>query len=146
MTQPQPEIAQVVRSAQAAAEADEQYDPFKDPKRRPARSKDPAWKYAFWPELEGSRLLLQCNLCGKRVTSGPLRMKKHLAGGYTVVTMCPKTTPAIQKEMHAYMKSHSIGFKNLDEDEAGEEGGEQDKVKQVQKLPTPTPPGKGNLQ
>ena len=36
MTQSQPEIAQVVRSAQAVAEADEQYDPFKDPKSRPA--------------------------------------------------------------------------------------------------------------
>ena len=90
----QPEIAQVVRSGQAAEEADEHYDPFKDPKRRPTKSKDPAWKYAFWPDLN-KRLLLQCNLCAEQITSGPCRMKKHLAGGFTIVSMCTKTTPEI---------------------------------------------------
>ncbi|KAM3389449.1 hypothetical protein ACQJBY_011533 [Aegilops geniculata] len=120
----QPEISQVVRSAQAAEEADEHYDPFKDPKRRPAKSKDPAWKYAFWPDLN-RRLLLQCNLCGKQITSGPCRMKKHLAGGFTIVSMCTKTTLEIRKEMHDYLRTHSFRFKNLDGDEGGEEDGEE---------------------
>nr|XP_020199817.1 uncharacterized protein LOC109785632 [Aegilops tauschii subsp. strangulata] len=120
----QPEIAQVVRSGQAAEEADEHYDPFKDPKRRPTKSKDPAWKYAFWPDLN-KRLLLQCNLCAEQITSGPCRMKKHLAGGFTIVSMCTKTTPAIRKEMHGYLKTHSFRFKNLDGDEGGEEDGEE---------------------
>ena len=120
----QPEISQVVRSAQAAEEADEHYDPFKDPKRRPTKSKDPAWKYAFWPDLN-KRLLPQCNLCGKQITSGPCRMKKHLAGRFTIVSMCSKTTPEIRKEMHDYLRTHSFRFKNLDGDEGGDEGGEE---------------------
>jgi hypothetical protein len=47
-----PEISRVIRSDQAEAEAAEGYDPFKDPNRRPRRSKDPAWKYAFMCDLE----------------------------------------------------------------------------------------------
>ena len=115
----QPEISQVVRSAQAAEEADEHYDPFKDPKRRPTKSKDPTWKYAFWPDLN-KRLLLQCNLCGKQITSGPCRTKKHLAGGFTILSMCTKSIPKIQKEMHDYLRTNSYTFKNLDGDEGGQ--------------------------
>jgi hypothetical protein len=40
-----PEISQVIVSTQTAAENDEQYDPSKDPKRKPTKSKDPGWKY-----------------------------------------------------------------------------------------------------
>ncbi|SPT19209.1 unnamed protein product [Triticum aestivum] len=52
-------------------------------------------------------------------------MKKHLAGGFTIVSMCTKTTPAIRKEMHNYLKTHSFHFKNLEGDEGGEEDGEE---------------------
>jgi hypothetical protein len=107
-----PEISQVVNTAAAAAQADENYDPSKDPKRKPSRSKDPGWKYAFWPDLE-NKLLLQCTLCNKRVTCGFLRMKKHLAGGFTQVEKCPKATAAINKEMHDYMNTHSFRFKPI---------------------------------
>jgi hypothetical protein len=47
ITMSAPQISQVVVSAQTAAENAEHYDPSKDPKRRPTKSKDPGWKYAF---------------------------------------------------------------------------------------------------
>lgn len=124
-----PEISQVVCSAAAAAQADEHYDPSKDPARKPRRSKDPAWKYAFWPDLQ-DKLTLQCVLCGKNITSGVLRMKKHLGGGYTEVRMCLKATDEIRKEMHLYMKTNSTKFKAMqldgDEVEATDgDGGEE---------------------
>ncbi|KAK1685989.1 hypothetical protein QYE76_046837 [Lolium multiflorum] len=125
-----PEISQVIRSGQAEAEAAEGYDPFKDPNRRPRRSKDPAWKYAFMCDLE-DRLQLQCNLCGKKVGSGVNRMKKHLAGGFTIVTMCPKTTTAIQKEMHDYLKSNTFTFKNVEGGEGEAEQGCEEDVEEI---------------
>jgi hypothetical protein len=45
ITMSPPEISQVIVSTQTAAENDEQYDPSKDPKRKPTKSKDPGWKY-----------------------------------------------------------------------------------------------------
>ncbi|KAM3336297.1 hypothetical protein ACQJBY_030343 [Aegilops geniculata] len=94
-----PEISQTVCSAAALAQAVEDYDPSKDPGRKPTRTMDPAWKYAFWPDLQ-DKLTIQCVLCGKNVSSGVLRMKKHLGGGYKVVLMCLKATDGIRKEMH----------------------------------------------
>ncbi|KAM3351539.1 hypothetical protein ACQJBY_023483 [Aegilops geniculata] len=125
-----PEICQVVCSAAAAALADEHYEPSKDPARKPRRSKDPAWKYSFWPDLQ-DKLTLQCVLCGKNITSGVLRMKKHLGGGYTEVKMCLKATDAIRKEMHLYLKTNSTKFKAMqldgDEVEATDgDGGEEE--------------------
>ena len=52
-------------------------------------------------------------------------MKKHLARGFTIVSMCTKKTPEIRKEMHDYLRPHSFRFKNLDGDEGGEEDGEE---------------------
>lgn len=71
------DIEQVAIAAAANA-ASEPCDPSKDPKRG-AKSKDPAWKYGFWPDLE-KRDLLQCMLCNKRVHAGVGRLKRHLAG------------------------------------------------------------------
>jgi hypothetical protein len=88
ITMSAPQISQVVVSAQTAAENAEHYDPSKDPKRRPTKSKDPGWKYAFWPDLE-DKFKLQCILCGKVVPSGVSRFKKHLAGGFPIVEKMP---------------------------------------------------------
>ena len=76
---------------EAAAAAVEQYDPSKDPKRRPSKSKDPAWKYEFWPELE-KKDLLQCKLCNKKVYVRVARMKRHFGGGFSDVENCPNAT------------------------------------------------------
>ena len=73
--------AQGMDMVEAAAAAAEQYDPSKDPKRRPSKSKDPAWKFTFWPDLE-KKDLLQCKLCNKKVYAGVARMKRHLGGGF----------------------------------------------------------------
>ncbi|PVH48454.1 hypothetical protein PAHAL_4G333000 [Panicum hallii] len=54
-----------------------------DPKRK-ASSKDPGWKYGFWPEI-GKKDKIQCIFCGKQPHGGVLRFKMHLAGGYPVV-------------------------------------------------------------
>ena len=39
--------------------------------------------------------------------SGVRRLKQHLAGGYADVSMCPRTTTAIQKEMKEYIDKHA---------------------------------------
>lgn len=112
----------------AAAAAVEPYDPSKDPKRRATKSKDPAWKYSFWPVIE-KKDLLQCMLCDKKVYAGVARMKRHLGGGFSDVENCPKATPEIRKEMHDYIKANTKKFKSmeLDLDEGGDtEGGGRD--------------------
>jgi hypothetical protein len=77
------------------------------------------------------RLQLQCNLCGKKVGSGVNRMKKHLAGGFTIVTMCPKTTTAIQKEMHDYLKSNTFTFRNVEGGEGEAQQGCEEDVEEI---------------
>jgi hypothetical protein len=78
----------------------EPYDPKKDPKRR-AKSKDPGWKYAYWPTDD--KQIVECLLCGKVMCSGIKRAKQHLAGGFGDVLVCEKTTTEIMREMHAWM-------------------------------------------
>jgi len=78
----------------------EAYDPKKDPKRR-AKSKDPGWKYAYWPTEDKN--VVECLLCGKILSSGIKRMKQHLLGGYGDVLVCEKTTTEIKKEMQAWI-------------------------------------------
>ena len=124
-----PEISQTACSAATSAQAAEDYDPSKDPARKPTRTNDPTWKYAFWPDLQ-DKLSIQCVLCGKNITSGVLRMKKHLGGGYIEVRMCLKANDEIRKEMHLYMKTNSNKFKSMqldgDEVEATDgDGGEE---------------------
>ena len=119
-------ISQVVNLAQTAAENDPNYDPAKDPKRRPTKSKDPGWKYAFWPDLE-DKFKLQCTLCGKKVPAGISRFKKHLAGGFPIVEKCPKTTPEIRKQFHELLKSGGKKFEVMDLDGDRVEEGEEDR-------------------
>jgi hypothetical protein len=94
---------QGTRSAEAS-DAASNYDPKTDPKRKPGRSNDPGWKYAFWPTI-GNRDLLQCCLCDRTVTGGITRLKEHLVGGYGDILKCAKTTLAIAQEMQAVLKS-----------------------------------------
>jgi hypothetical protein len=69
----------------------------KDPSRR-AKSQDPGWKYAWWPDLKDKNVL-QCLLCGKKTSAGIKRQKEHLIGGYPNTTKCPKTSREIATEM-----------------------------------------------
>jgi hypothetical protein len=69
----------------------------REPSRR-AKSQDPGWKYAWWPDLKDKNVL-QCLLCGKKTSAGIKRQKEHLIGGYPNTTKCPKTTRDIAGEM-----------------------------------------------
>ncbi|KAL6518103.1 hypothetical protein OROMI_033804 [Orobanche minor] len=71
------------------------HDLSKNPKRK-AKSSDPRWKYAFWPDLN-NKDIVQCCLCNKR-------LKQYLAGGYGDVQTCTKTTTLIMKEMQDYIQ------------------------------------------
>ncbi|KAL9674047.1 hypothetical protein QQ045_030313 [Rhodiola kirilowii] len=83
------------------------YDPLNDPDRRLAKSKDPAWKYGSWADVNNKDSTI-CGLCSKLMLSGGARrLKHHLAGGFTDVITCPKTTSAIMKEMRDYLKNNS---------------------------------------
>ncbi|KAL9670399.1 hypothetical protein QQ045_007950 [Rhodiola kirilowii] len=73
------------------------YDSSKDPTRK-AKSPDPEWKYAFWPDLN-KKDMIECTLCHKQVHGGIRRVKMHLAGGYPEVTKCKNTTTTIIKEL-----------------------------------------------
>ncbi|XP_042497655.1 uncharacterized protein LOC122076424 [Macadamia integrifolia] len=74
------------------------YDPSKDPTRK-AKSKDPGWKYGYWPDLNDMNLV-RCTLCGKDAKGGIKRLKQYLIGGYGDISKCLKTTVAIAREMH----------------------------------------------
>lgn len=81
-----------------------------DPKRK-ASSKDPGWKYGFWPDA-GKKDQIQCIFCGKKPHGGVLRFKMHLAGGYPVVEKCGKAPAVVRKEMNNYL-SKNANAKNL---------------------------------
>jgi hypothetical protein len=40
---------------QGESASEQHYDPAKDPKRK-VKSKDPAWKYCYWPDLNKKML------------------------------------------------------------------------------------------
>jgi hypothetical protein len=80
------------------------YDPKTDPKRK-AKSKDPAWKYCYWPDLN-KKDAVKCILCGKIVHAGTRRLKQHLVGGYGEDSKCLNTTTT-SKEVHSYCLSMS---------------------------------------
>jgi hypothetical protein len=65
---------------------------------RRAKSQDPGWKYAWWPDVKDKNIV-QCLLCGKRTSDGIKRQKEHLIGGYPNTTKCPKTSRDIANEM-----------------------------------------------
>lgn len=94
----------------------------KDPKRK-ANSKDPGWKFGFWP-VEGKKELVQCILCKKEVHAGIKRFKQHLAGGYGDAGKCPNATAAIRKEMRDYLVANSRTPIVLIQQQAQEEAGE----------------------
>jgi hypothetical protein len=48
--------------------------------KRKAKSKDPGWKYGWWPDPT-KKDFVQCIFCKKVVPSGICRFKQHLAGG-----------------------------------------------------------------
>ncbi|KAL6661838.1 hypothetical protein ACP70R_001222 [Stipagrostis hirtigluma subsp. patula] len=91
-----------------------------DPKRH-AKSKDPGWKYGFWP-YEGKKEVVQCIFCKKEVPSGIKRFKQHIAGGYGDAVKCPKAPAVVRKEMDAYLKQNSRSFCEVEQEEGGEEG------------------------
>ncbi|RLN13241.1 hypothetical protein C2845_PM09G18680 [Panicum miliaceum] len=86
-----------------ASDAASNIDPKTDPKRKPAKSNDPGWKYGFWPTI-GNRDVVQCCLCDRRITGGITRLKEHLVGGFGDVQKCVKTTTTIAREMQDAMK------------------------------------------
>ena len=110
----------------------ERYDPANDPKRK-AKSKDPGWKYGFWPDLT-NKDIVQCIRCGKQMHAGVRRLKQHLAGGYGDVEKCPKSTTPIMKEMREYLfkNARNKPFELDDEGDGGEGGGEGDEVQEIQ--------------
>ena len=76
-------------------------DPSKDPARK-AKSKDPGWKYGYWPDLENKHMV-KCTLCGKNLNQGIKRLKQHLAGGFGDVVKCSEVTAEISREMQEYI-------------------------------------------
>ena len=50
-------------------------------KSRKAKSNDPGWKYAWWPNVT-NKDLVQCFLCGHKNKGGIKRLKQHLIGGF----------------------------------------------------------------
>lgn len=94
-------------------------DPSKGPKRR-AKSKDPSWKYGFWPNLT-NKDLVQCTLCGKQMHSDIKRLKQHLTAGFGDVQKCPKTTSSIIRKMQDYLKSARTTKVYIDDEEKGQD-------------------------
>ncbi|KAM0854818.1 hypothetical protein ACQ4PT_050198 [Festuca glaucescens] len=111
------------------ADTAEAYDPKKDPKRR-AKSKDPGWKYAYWPTED--KQVVECLLCGKVMSSGIKRLKQHLLGGYGDVLVCEKTTTKIMKEMQAWIdkkrRKMPLGIDDSEEQEGGDQNDEVEEV------------------
>ena len=94
----------------------------KDPKRK-AKSRDPGWKYGFWPDPL-KKEMVQCIFCKKVVPAGIKRFKQHLAGGYGDTIKCPKAPELISKEMSIYLKKNARSvIVQVDE---GEGEGEQE--------------------
>src|SRR6266540_1171039 len=90
--------------ASGSVSAAPDYDPMNDPRRKP-KSKDPGWKYGYWPEI-GNRDKVMCILCNTVTKGGIKRLKEHLADGYSDELICPKTTTEIRKEMGDYLKNN----------------------------------------
>lgn len=72
-----------------------QYDPSKDPERK-SKSKDPGWKYCFWPDLS-NRDLIHCSLCGKQMIAGFKRVSNILQQD---LEMCSAAVPQYYHSYH----------------------------------------------
>ncbi|KAG2291760.1 hypothetical protein Bca52824_038429 [Brassica carinata] len=44
-----------------------------------------------------------CNFCGKTMNGGVLRVKHHLVGGFSTVTLCPKVTDHVREKIKAFL-------------------------------------------
>ena len=96
-----------------------EYDPKNDPTRKPQKTKDPGWKYAYWPNLS-NKDEVACTLCGGSVRGGIKRLKQHLAGGFGDAKICPKVSTEIRKEMAAFLEANKRRRPLFLEDEDGE--------------------------
>jgi hypothetical protein len=112
----------------------------KDPKRH-AKSKDPGWKYGFWP-YEGKRDMLQCIFCKKVVPAGIKRFKKHLVGGYGDIEKCPKAIVVVRKEMSDYLKKNVRIQAPPPPGRTGREG-EAENECEIKEVPTTAVPSSG---
>lgn len=97
----------------------------KDPKRK-AKSNDPGWKYAVWPDLN-RKDVVKCILCGNENHGGINRFKQHLIGGFPDIIKCSKTTREIAKEMNDYVQSR----KKIKSVQIVEECGGDDEVQEI---------------
>ncbi|KAK3121568.1 hypothetical protein QOZ80_8BG0656400 [Eleusine coracana subsp. coracana] len=95
-----------------------------DPKRK-AKSKDPGWKYGWWPDPT-KKDFVRCIFCKKTVPSGIKRFKQHLAGGYGDTVKCDKVSEVVLREMDAYLKKNKrfvlVTMDEADDAEGDEEG------------------------
>jgi hypothetical protein len=55
--QGRPAVLDMADQGESASE--QHYDPAKDSKRK-AKSKDPAWKYCYWPDLNKKDIVKYC--------------------------------------------------------------------------------------
>jgi hypothetical protein len=69
-----------VGQPQGESASKQHYDPAKDPKCK-AKSKDPAWKYCYWSDLN-KKDVVKCILCDKIVHACVMRLKQHLVCGH----------------------------------------------------------------
>ncbi|CAD6242871.1 unnamed protein product [Miscanthus lutarioriparius] len=81
------------------------YDPKNDPARKPQRSKDPAWRFGYWPNLQ-NKDEVACTLCGGSVRGGIKRLKQHLTGGYGDAKLCSGVNIEVRREMAAYLDAN----------------------------------------
>ncbi|KAL6563638.1 hypothetical protein OROGR_002597 [Orobanche gracilis] len=101
----------------------------KDPKRK-AKSKDPGWKYAFYPNL-GNKDVVKCVLCGNENHGGINRLKQHLIGGYPDIHKCPKTTREIAGVMSEYIATTRSKKRNKAEVQLDIVDDEDDEVQEI---------------
>ncbi|XP_066332307.1 uncharacterized protein [Miscanthus floridulus] len=81
------------------------YDPKNDPARKPQRSKDPAWRFGYWPNLQ-NKDEVACTLCGGSVRGGIKKLKQHLARGYGDAKICSGVSTEVRRKMAAYLDAN----------------------------------------
>ncbi|GJN06726.1 hypothetical protein PR202_ga24482 [Eleusine coracana subsp. coracana] len=95
----------------------------KDPTRK-AKSKDPGWKYGFWPVL-GKKELVQCIFfVRKKCMQGSNDSSNTWQGGYSDAEKCPGAGAKIRKELCDYLKSNARTPFVVIQQPADEEGGQ----------------------
>uniref|UniRef100_A0ACD5UVI3 Uncharacterized protein n=1 Tax=Avena sativa TaxID=4498 RepID=A0ACD5UVI3_AVESA len=100
----------------------EAYDPMKDPDRRPRRSSDPGWNYAYYYKPPNLSVVV-CNLCGKITSGGIKRQKEHLAGTGGDATGCQMASRQLRREMLEYLEKNRRNNTLPDDDDVVEVDG-----------------------